>query len=98
MRAQTTWLSDAEQALIVDEALALLERVGMRMTGSRALGALEAAGADADPATGVVRFPPGLVREAVAQCPREVLMGGATAAQDVLLADTPTIEPVTAHM
>ena len=87
MRARTTWLSDAERTLIVDEALALLERVGMRMTGSRALDALAAEGADVDPATGVVRFPPGLVREAVARCPRDVLMGGATAAEDVLLAD-----------
>jgi len=87
MRAQTTWLSDAEQALIIDEALALLERVGMRMTGSRALGALAAAGAKVDEAAGIVRFPPALVREAVALCPREVVMAGATPEHDVLLAD-----------
>ena len=87
MRARTTWLSEAEKTLVVDEALALLERVGMRMSGSRALETLAAAGAAVDSVSGIVRFPPGLVREAVEQCPREVLMAGATPAQDVLLAD-----------
>jgi trimethylamine--corrinoid protein Co-methyltransferase len=87
MRAHTTWLSGAEKTLVVDEALTLLERVGMRMKGARALEALAAAGADVDAATGMVRFPPALVREAVALCPRDVLMGGATPADDVLFAD-----------
>ncbi|MEI6449482.1 MAG: trimethylamine methyltransferase family protein, partial [Actinomycetes bacterium] len=87
VRARTTWLSEAEKTLVVDEALALLERVGMRMSGSRALESLAAAGAAVDSASGIVRFPPGLVREAVEQCSREVLMAGATPAQDVLLAD-----------
>ena len=31
MRARTTWLSDAEKNLVYDEALVLLERVGLRM-------------------------------------------------------------------
>lgn len=87
MRQRTSWLSDAEKTLIVEEALALLERVGMRMTGSRALGALAAAGAAVDLATGVVRFPPQLVRDALELCPREVVMAGATPERDVLLAD-----------
>ncbi len=87
MRAHTTWLSEAEKDVIIDEALALLERVGMRMSGSRALETLAAAGAAVDPATGIVRLPPTLVREAIAHCPREIVMAGATPAQDVLLAD-----------
>ncbi len=87
MRARTTWLSDAEHTLIVDEALALLERVGMRMTGSRALAALAAEGALADLESGVVRFPPALVRQATELTPRDVLLAGATPAHDVLLAD-----------
>ena len=87
LHARTTSLSDAEQTLIIDEALTLLERVGMRKKDSRALVDLAAAGADVDQASGVVRFPAALVREAVEQCPREVLMAGATPAQDVLLAD-----------
>jgi trimethylamine--corrinoid protein Co-methyltransferase len=87
MRARTTWLSDAEQALIIDEALALLERVGMRMTGSRALTTLAEQGADVDLAAGRVRFPPALVRQALELTPRSVLMAGAAPAADVLLAD-----------
>ena len=87
MRARTTWLSDAEQQLIIDEALVMLERVGMRMTGSRALAKLAEAGADVDPLSGIVRLPPALVLEAVARCPRDVLMAGATPERDVLLAE-----------
>jgi trimethylamine--corrinoid protein Co-methyltransferase len=87
MRQRTTWLSDAEKTLIVEEALALLEHVGMRMRGSRALDALAAAGASVDHASGIVRLPPQLVLDAAAQCPREVVMGGATPEQDVQLAD-----------
>jgi len=87
MRQRTSWLSQEEKELIAGEAVTLLERVGMHMSGSRALDVLAAAGASVDPASGVVRFPPGLVHEALAQCPREIVMGGATPAQDVLLAD-----------
>jgi trimethylamine--corrinoid protein Co-methyltransferase len=90
MRARTTWLSDDEKALIVEEALTLLERVGMRLTGSRALAALAAQGAAVDEGSGIVRFPPELVREAVVRCPREIVMAGATPEQDVLLADGET--------
>jgi trimethylamine--corrinoid protein Co-methyltransferase len=87
MRQRTSWLSREEKELLFEEALGLLERVGMRMSGSRALETLAAAGAAVDPASGIVRLPPGLVREALAQCPREVVMGGATPARDVVLAD-----------
>ncbi len=87
MRQRTTWLSQEEKDLIVREALALLERVGMRLAGSRALAALAAQGAAVDHESGIVRFPPDLVREAVDHCPREIVMAGATPAQDVLLAE-----------
>jgi trimethylamine--corrinoid protein Co-methyltransferase len=88
MRQRTSWLSQEEKDLIVREAVTLLERVGMRMSGSRAVETLAAAGAAVDPASGIVRFPPGLVRAAVAQCPREIVMAGATQAQDVLLGES----------
>lgn len=87
MRQRTSWLSQEEKELIVQEALGVLESVGIRMSGSRALETLSAAGAVVDPVSGIVRMPPGLVREALAQCPREIVMGGATPAQDVKLAD-----------
>ena len=37
MQARTTWLSDAEKNLVYDEALLVLERVGLRMAGSQRL-------------------------------------------------------------
>lgn len=87
MRQRTSWLSQEEKDLIVREAVTLLERVGMRMTGSRALDTLAAKGATVDPASGIVRFPPALVREAVEQCPREIIMAGATPARDIRLGE-----------
>jgi trimethylamine--corrinoid protein Co-methyltransferase len=86
MRAKTVWLSPAEKELIVDEALRMLQRVGMRMSGSSALGKLAAAGADVDEATGLVRFAPELVKEAIALCPREFSLAGGTPAQDARIA------------
>ncbi len=87
MQARTTWLSDDEKALIVEEALGILERVGMRLAGSRALTALAAQGAAVDEGSGIVRFPRDLVRDAVARCPREFVMGGARPEHDVRLAE-----------
>ena len=87
MRARTVWLSASEKALIIEEALELLRRVGMRMTGSRSLDALAAAGAAVDAGSGVVRFPPEMVRAAAALCPREFTMAGATPELDVRIAE-----------
>jgi trimethylamine:corrinoid methyltransferase-like protein len=87
MRARTVWMSLAEKELVVDEALRMLERVGMRMAGSGALDQLAAAGATVDRGTGLVRFPPELVRDAAERCPREFLLAGGTPAQDVRIAD-----------
>jgi trimethylamine--corrinoid protein Co-methyltransferase len=59
----------------------------MRMSGSRALDSLADQGALVDLESGIVRFPPALVRQAIEMTPREVLMAGATPAHDVLLGD-----------
>jgi trimethylamine--corrinoid protein Co-methyltransferase len=85
MRAHTTWLSEAEKSRIVDAAIGLLGRVGMRFAGSGVLPLLAERGADVDMATGLVRFPRELVEWAAGQCPREVVLGGLTDADDVLL-------------
>ena len=85
MRAHTTWLSEAEKSRIVDEAVELLGRVGMRFAGSRVLPLLAERGADVDEATGIVKLPRELVEWAAGQCPRRVLMAGLTEADDVLL-------------
>jgi trimethylamine--corrinoid protein Co-methyltransferase len=85
MRAHTTWLSEAEKSRIVDEAVELLGRVGMRFAGSKVLPLLAERGAAVDEATGIVKLPRQLVEWAAAQCPRGVLMAGLTEADDVLL-------------
>ena len=85
MPVRMAWLSDDDRDSIVDQALEILERVGMRFSGSQGLDALAAAGARVDPTAGVVRFPAGLVIEALERCPRDVLMAGARPEKDVLL-------------
>ena len=49
MQAHTTWLSEAEKSAIVDEAVELLGRVGMRYAGSAVLPLLEERGAQRGP-------------------------------------------------
>ena len=58
MKAHTTWLSEAEKSRIVDEAVELLGRVGMRFAGSKVLPLLAERGADVDEATGIVALAP----------------------------------------
>ena len=85
MRAHMTWLDEAEKQTFVDEALGILERVGVELKGSAALPVLADLGADVDPQTGVVRLPADLVRRSVEACPRRVLFAGASPEHDVVL-------------
>jgi trimethylamine--corrinoid protein Co-methyltransferase len=85
MRTRTTWLSQAEKELILDEAYGLLERMGMRFGPCASLDLLEAEGAVVDRAAGTARLPRALVERALAPCPRTVLLGGATPEDDCLL-------------
>ena len=85
MRPQVSWTTAAERSLLIDQALDLLETVGMRFGRSAALESLGAAGARVDREAGVARLPRELVERALGSCPREVLLAGATEADDVLL-------------
>jgi len=85
MRLSARWLSDEERHLVIDEAYRLLERVGMRFGAGKALATLAAAGAEVDRDAGVARLPRQLVAEALSRCPRDVLLAGATPADDILL-------------
>ena len=85
MRAHMTWLDEGEKRSFVEEALGLLERVGVELKGSDALPVLADLGADVDFATGVVRFPPDLVLRAVEACPRRIVFAGASPDHDVVL-------------
>ena len=85
MRPQVSWTTEAERDLLVDQALELLETVGMRFGPSVSLEALGEAGARVDRAAGTACISQALVERALALCPREVLLAGATEADDVLL-------------
>jgi len=85
MRARVQWTTHAERELVIDEALGLLERVGMRFGTCQTLEALAQAGAMVDRAAGVARLPRELVTRVLAQCPRDVPLAGATPADDCLL-------------
>ena len=87
MRASTAWLSEVEKSRIADQAMELLAGVGMRFAGSAVLPELAARGAQVDEATGIARLPRELVEWALAQCPRRVVLAGATPDDDVVLDD-----------
>jgi len=87
MTLRFEWSSPAERRLIVEEALGLLEGHGMRFGQGRSLQALAEAGAQVDWEAGVARIPSSLVKEAVARCPREFVLGGATPEHDCAISD-----------
>ena len=87
MRTHVEWTTREERQSIIDEAVGLLERVGMDFGHGDALEALAEAGAEVDRDRGVARIPSRLVEEALAMCPREIILGGATPADDCLLSE-----------
>ena len=87
MRMNREWSTPEERRLIVDEALGLLERHGMRFGQSDALQALAASGATVDWQRGVARIPGELVERSLELCPREFVLGGATPEHDCHIVD-----------
>jgi trimethylamine--corrinoid protein Co-methyltransferase len=85
VECRLSWLSASERDLIIESALAVLARVGMRMKGARALDALRERGAEVDRESGVVRMPESLVRAALAGLPDRLFIAGATPQQDLVL-------------
>ena len=85
MLLEVSWLQNHEKRLIVEQALVLLERVGMKMKGSQALDLLADAGAQVDRETGIARIPPDIVTQALRLCPRRIVMAGASPEADVII-------------
>jgi len=87
VKTRIEWTTPEQRRLIIDEALGLLERHGIRFGHGDALKALAEAGAHVDRETGVARIPSALVEDALARCPREFVLGGATPEHDCLIED-----------
>ncbi len=85
MRPRVSWTTSDERHLILAEAFALLEGVGMRFGACDALERLAEAGARVDREAGVARLSRELIEQALATCPRDVLLAGSTPELDVLL-------------
>jgi trimethylamine--corrinoid protein Co-methyltransferase len=84
MRAQMRVLDDEARSATYEQALSILQRVGMRFSGARSIERLREAGARVD-AGDRVFFPSDLVEKSIAACPRRVLMAGGRRERDVLL-------------
>ena len=76
MRARLEILTADERAQVHERTLGVLERTGMRCDSAEGRRILAAAGARVDEPSGVVRFPPALVEQALAQAPKAFTLGG----------------------
>ena len=86
MDLRLTCLETAERELVIESALTVLERVGMRMKGAtRVLDTLAARGAAVDAETGVARLPASMVRAALETLPAKLTITGAVPERDVVL-------------
>ena len=85
MRLGLTGIDAVERELIIDSAIAILQRLGMRMNGPGVLALMESHGADVDREAGIVRMPEGLVRSALETLPERLLIAGAVQEMDHVL-------------
>ena len=81
------FLDDAQLDRLQDGTLRILEEVGVRFPSEAALEILAGHGATVDRASQVVRFPPDLVRRAVAAAPRYFTLAARDPRFDVQLED-----------
>jgi trimethylamine--corrinoid protein Co-methyltransferase len=75
MRYQATFLSEMDRERVHEQSLRILDEIGVRFHGERALPLLEDAGARVDRETGIARIPRSLVEVALASAPRSVVLG-----------------------
>ena len=85
MRLTPAFLSAGDRDLVHRESLRILGEVGVRFHGETALPLLRHAGAQVDEASGIARIPAGLVADALAAAPREVVLGARNPAFDLAL-------------
>lgn len=86
-RARLTFLSEDEKARLHDEVAWVLENVGVGFNTPQAIDLVERAGARVDREKLSARIPWPLVEEALALCPRKVLLAARDPRHDVVLGD-----------
>ena len=90
MNPRLTLLGDAERRAIHAATLDVLSQAGVRYASGKALDLLRAAGAEVDSETTIVKLPPRLVDEKVAEAPRTVLLAARDPGNDIVLDGTRT--------
>ncbi|MDR3225937.1 MAG: trimethylamine methyltransferase family protein [Clostridiales Family XIII bacterium] len=85
MKPELRVLSDDERQTIHEEAIRILEEVGVKFPAERALDLLEEKGADVDRAAMTAKISARMVGEALASCPKEVFFGARDRAWDFTL-------------
>jgi len=81
------FLSEAQADELHDKSLQLLKRTGCVFKDEQALSIFSDAGAEVDRARQLVRIPPRLVEDALACCPRRVVLAARNPKYDVILED-----------
>jgi len=81
-------LSDSDQQYIINEAIGLLGRSGMRVYSEKAQKYLVGAGAEVAEDGLTFRLPRSLVEDAIASAPSRVVLHGRSPEQDVVLEDS----------
>lgn len=72
IRPRVTWFSKEAREKIVEEAMTILEKLGVFIENEKALSLLDGAGARIDNKKGRVHIPAGLVRKALETAPRRI--------------------------
>ena len=88
IRKPTGFLREEQKKAIHEGALEIMEIVGVRIHSKIAREALKAAGASVDDATGVVKFPEGLVQSLISSVPEEIVLAGREKEYDLPLDGT----------
>ncbi len=76
IREPVQLLKEQDKKMIHEAALDVMASVGVRIHSKVARNSLKKAGAAVDEATGVVKFPPGLVKALVSKAPSKILLAG----------------------
>ncbi|UCE80460.1 MAG: trimethylamine methyltransferase family protein [Methanobacteriota archaeon] len=81
--ARIRFLESGEEDLIDQQSIECLETIGVKVKSELVLHLLKDAGADVDGKTQVVKMPEGMVREALANVPKDIVLHGRDSKHDM---------------